>query len=307
MSLEILEHPEDYVLRIERYSCSIASIIGWGRRISRKDDAILQMALSIMEGVNFVIPGNTWIESLPFLVKLPNVIFKLPSQLAAAGKIFSHFFFALSEEALNAPSKCFSHRLFQAQDEFNLSKEEIAQLVANLIGGGVDTTSSSVISAILALCVFPDAQRKAHEELERVVGHERSPTWDDRDNLPYMQALVLEALRWRTVTVLAGVPHAPREDDIYNGYHIPAFTPVIGNMWAIHRHPREFPDPDVFRPERYLGGLHFNYPNTKGHNAFGWGKRQCSGQPLAEQSLFAVIARLVWAFNIQPGLDENVG
>ncbi|KAK5277026.1 hypothetical protein LTR40_010890, partial [Exophiala xenobiotica] len=100
-------------------------------------------------------------------------------------------------------------------------------------------------------------------------------------------------------------------DDEYRGYFIPKGTPITGNVWAIHRHPREFPDPDTFRPERYLGGsgsgsgLERPYPNKQGHNAFGWGRRACSGQPLAEQGLFMTIATLLWAFDIRPGLDEN--
>ncbi|KAK5525416.1 hypothetical protein LTR46_012208, partial [Exophiala xenobiotica] len=77
------------------------------------------------------------------------------------------------------------------------------------------------------------------------------------------------------------------------------------NVWAIHRNPRDFPDPDVFRPERFYGGLERPYPNKQGHNPFGWGRRVCSGQPLAEQGLVMTIATLLWAFDIRPGLDEN--
>lgn len=138
------------------------------------------------------------------------------------------------------------------------------------------------------------------------MGSQRTPTWDDEDRLPFVKAVVSETLRWRTVTILGGIPHAPTQDDEYNGYFIPKGTAITGNLWAIHRNPRDFPDPDTFRPERFLGGLERPYPNKKGHNAFGWGRRQCSGQPLAEQGLFITIARLLWAFSIKPGLDEHV-
>lgn len=163
-----------------------------------------------------------------------------------------------------------------------------------------------MISFILAMCVWPEVQRKAQEEIDRVVGRDRSPTWDDESSLPYITACVTEVLRWRTVTILGGIPHAPIQDDEYRGYRIPAGTPITGNVWAIHRNPREFPAPDSFRPERYLNGLERPYPNKKGHNAFGWGRRVCSGQPLAEQGLFLSFARLLWAFDIRPGLDEKV-
>jgi cytochrome P450 len=120
---------------------------------------------------------------------------------------------------------------------------------------------------------------------------------------------VKEALRWRTVTILAGIPHANTVNFDYQGYHFPAGTNFTGNMWAIHRHPRDFPDPDRFIPERFLegeGSAKQPYPNKYGMNPFGWGRRQCSGQPLAEQGLLYSLARMMWAFNILPGLDEHV-
>ncbi len=91
---------------------------------------------------------------------------------------------------------------------------------------------------------------------------------------------------------------------MYGDYFIPKDTWITGNLWAIHRNPREFPDPDTFRPERFLKA-EAPYPNKKGHNAFGWGRRQCSGQPLAEQGLFLTFSRILWSFNLQPGLDAR--
>lgn len=141
---------------------------------------------------------------------------------------------------------------------------------------------------------------------QNLVGHERLPDWPDMENLPYCQALFKETLRWRSATILGGIPHAPTKDDYYRGYLIPAGTYVAGNLWAIHRNPNDFPEPDVFKPERYLKENQLPYPNAKGHNAFGWGRRTCSGQPLAEQGLSMAIVKMLWAFHLRPGLDEQV-
>ena len=124
--------------------------------------------------------------------------------------------------------------------------------------------------------------------------------------MPYCAAILKETLRWRSVTILGGLPHAPIQDDIYKGYLIPKDIAIHGNLWAIHRNPRYFPEPDRFNPDRYMNKESLNYPNIKGHNAFGWGRRTCSGQPLAEQGISMVIVKLMWAFNIKPGLDEHV-
>lgn len=98
------------------------------------------------------------------------------------------------------------------------------------------------------------------------------------------------------------------QDDVYNGYHIPAGAQVIGNTWAIGRDPEFFPDGDSFRPERYMpgperdkimGGL------AKGHTSFGHGRRICPGMHLAERSLAVAITQLFWAFDVVP--DPSAG
>ena len=52
--------------------------------------------------------------------------------------------------------------------------------------------------------MFPEALKGAHEELDRVVGPDRLPTFDDEEKLPYIRAMVKETLRWRPVAVLGG-------------------------------------------------------------------------------------------------------
>ena len=88
---------------------------------------------------------------------------------------------------------------------------------------------------------------------------------------------------------------------------IPKYTWIQGNVWAIHHNEREFPDPDRFNPERFIEGSPDSrpFPNEKGYMTFGWGRRVCSGQGLAEQGTFITIARLLWAFKIEKALDEN--
>ncbi|RFU24983.1 hypothetical protein B7463_g11357, partial [Scytalidium lignicola] len=259
LTRDLLKDPDNFVLAIERYSCSVVSIISWGRRIDQMNDTVAQ------------------------LLKIPKWIYSIPSKFATAAKMSKGYFIRLSQEASDKGDN-FAKRLITSQQDHGMDDGEIGTLTSNLIGDGVDTTSGSIISFILAMCVWPEIQRKAQAEIDQVVGRERSPTWDDGPSLPYITACVTEVLRWRTVTILGGIPRAPIKDDEYRGYLIPAGTPVGGNVWAIHRNPREFPAPDSFRPERFLDGLERPYPTKKGHNAFRWGRRVSSGQPLAEQA-----------------------
>ena len=107
-----------------------------------------------------------------------------------------------------------------------------------------------MLTFIQAMALYPDVQRKAQAELDTVVGPDSLPNFDDRSNLPYIEATVKELLRWQPVipigmrgdyrsskelkvTLLAGIPHAVTEDDVYEGYFIPKGTVVFGNMWYV--------------------------------------------------------------------------
>ena len=110
-------------------------------------------------------------------------------------------------------------------------------------------TVSANYSFFLAMVLYPEVQKKAQEELDRVVGSDRLPTFADRKNLPYINALVKESIRWHPVAPLGtcpsrlysvytyflicatGLPHVPIEDSIVNGYFIPKGSIIMANIW----------------------------------------------------------------------------
>lgn len=261
------------------------------------------------------------------LAKFPNQIAPWKHGLGGGQGRGRSFFYSLAEEAANNPKQpqCYSKKLFEEAPKYKLTKEEIASLAGNLFGAGSDTSSSTLITFVLACCAFPETLPKAWEELDRVVGHRRSPTFEDEPNLPYVKAFVKEVLRWRSVAIIGGQPHAPIQDDNYKvytypqdmnkrsgtdgvqGWLIPKSTWVQGNVWAIHHNEREFPNPDRFNPERYIKDSPDSrpFPGERGYMTFGWGRRVCSGQGLAEQGTFITVARLLWGFRIQKALDEQ--
>jgi cytochrome P450 len=231
-------------------------------------------------------------------------------RIGSRGQKGGHYFFhTLAKEAAEKTvhEDAYVRTLFREQEKYNLPPEQISSLTGNLFGAGSDTSSSTLITFVLACCAFPEVLPKAWEEIDRVVGPNRSPHFDDQAGMPYINAFVKEVLRWRSVAIIGGQPHSPTQDDYYNGYLIPKDSWVQGNVWAIHRNEREFPEPDRFLPERYLAGNEWSrpFPGDKGYMTFGWGRRVCSGQALAEQGTWISVARLLWAFHIQKAKDEN--
>jgi hypothetical protein len=106
-----------------------------------------------------------------------------------------------------------------------------------------------VQTLFLAMALYPEVQKKAHAEIDAVVGPNRLPDFHDRPSLPYINAVVKESSRWNLVlpfgrpfvviivsTILTsceGVPHMSTNDDEYNGFYIPKGTIMIGNAWLV--------------------------------------------------------------------------
>lgn len=313
VALDLLSTPEEYVAHFERYATSVVSIIGFGRRVASPADPIITEVIAVMHrAAELNVPGKTFpmlMETFPALARVPTEY--APWKQGLGSKKRSHrghdFFYALAHEANEKPGHedCYAKMVFKEQEKYNLKPKEISALAGNLFGAGSDTSSSTLITAVLAMRAFPEALIPAWEELDRVVGFDRSPSFDDDANLPYMRAFVKEIFRWRSVAIIGGQPHAPVQDDYYNGYLIPKSTWIQGNVWAIHHKEREFPDPDRFNPNRFLAD-HPDarpFPGERGYMTFGWGRRVCSGQALAEQGTWLTVARLVWGFKIEPALD----
>ena len=80
--------------------------------------------------------------------------------------------------------------------------------------------------------VAPDVQKRAQQEIDKVVGRGRLPTYDDWDSLPYTEAILGEILRWSPILPL-GVPHRVIDDDIYKGYLIPKGELYICTAWRV--------------------------------------------------------------------------
>ncbi|TCD62087.1 hypothetical protein EIP91_007487 [Steccherinum ochraceum] len=185
-------------------------------------------------------------------------------------------------------------------------QKEIAKNVAgSTYTAGADTTTSSAQSFLLAMALFPEVQRKAQAELDRVVGSERLPTWHDMKDLTCVRA-VMETLRWMPIAPF-GVPHSVTADDVYESYFIPKGVSVIPNEWAMLHNPVDYPDPEVFNPDRFVGQDGSIDSNVRDPSTiiFGFGRRICPGSHLAVKTLEIFIASVLHVFNISAGVDAN--
>ncbi|KIO29657.1 glycoside hydrolase family 51 protein [Tulasnella calospora MUT 4182] len=169
---------------------------------------------------------------------------------------------------------------------------------------GSDTTEVVLKNFLLAMTLYPEIQARAREEVDRVYGEEYPRDLEGEEKLPFIHAVLLESMRWNP-PVSSGLPHALREDDIYEGYFIPKGTTVIANQWKISRDPTIYEDPSTFNPDRFIDNPDVLDPREL---IFGFGRRICPGNYLAYQLGWTFIISVLWGFEMrrpegEPPLD----
>ncbi|KAF9257466.1 cytochrome P450 [Marasmius fiardii PR-910] len=184
------------------------------------------------------------------------------------------------------------------QKELGFNDIELAYALSTPSAAGIGTTTTAFEIAILAMLHYPECVRKAQAEIDAVVGTDRMPNFEDQQSLPYLGGFIKETLRWRAVTP-TGIAHFSSEDYTYKGMLIPKSSTIYANAAAIMIDPEVFPDGESFKPERFIETTDPRLINHR-FGCFGFGRRICPGMYIALQSLYIVIARMLWAFDILP-------
>jgi cytochrome P450 len=173
----------------------------------------------------------------PLYSLIPTALSPYKRKLATVREIENRLFYTLMEDAKAKiesgkiyPSFIRDMLLSKTSDEDRLSEVEIAQQAGHGFGAASDTQWNSMLGLIKAMILYPEAQAAAHEEIDRVIGGDRMPVWEDRANLPHVRAVIEEALRWMPTTLSAAVPHSLKRDDEYKGWKIPAHSVMMMNV-----------------------------------------------------------------------------
>lgn len=170
-------------------------------------------------------------------------------------------------------------------------------LATSVMAAGGDNTRMTINTFIMAMITHPEAQARAREEIDRVCTDGdslRLPQMSDLSEMPYIAAMVKEALRWRP-TVPIVPPHQLTENLEFDGHFIPAGTNLLINSIALSN---EFDNAHEFKPERWIDGDEAR--TTNNFWGFGGGRRICVGWKVGEQALFIAFARLIYCFELSP-------
>jgi cytochrome P450 len=193
-------------------------------------------------------------------------------------------------------------RLVAARDDdgAGMTESQLRDEAMTLYLAGHETTALTLTWSWYLLATHPEVEAKLVAEWAGVLGG-RPPSPDDLTKLPYTDAVLAEAMRVYPPVYLIG-REATRDLEL-GGYRVPKGTTIFMCQWVSHRDPRHFgPDPEAFRPERWLDGLARRIPKYA-YYPFGGGPRVCVGNTFAlmEAAILLATVGQHYRFTLDPG------
>lgn len=184
----------------------------------------------------------------------------------------------------------------KAPEGGELTDRQIRDEMMSTLAASYFTTAAALIQIVRLLSEHPDVDTAVAAELDTVL-QGRAPAWADLERLTLTAQVVKEALRLcPPAGAMARI--AIREDRI-GDWRIPAGAHVIISQWVLQRRSEWYPEPQLFKPERWTPDFERTLP-PYAYFPFGWGARSCIGQSLATMELQLMLSTMARRFRFEP-------
>ncbi|CAH1440161.1 unnamed protein product [Lactuca virosa] len=180
--------------------------------------------------------------------------------------------------------------------QFPLTSANVKAVILDMFAGGTHTSAVTIQWAMSELMKNPKVMKKVQAELRHVLKGKNKICESDIQELDYLKLVIKETLRLHPPLPLL-LPRESRVECEIGGYHIPANTKVMINVWKIGCDPDYWIDPKSFVPERFsdnpinMSGTDFEFL------PFGAGRRMCPGMNLGLINVELPLAMLLHHFN----------
>ena len=182
--------------------------------------------------------------------------------------------------------------------EPGMSDQQIRDEAMTIFLAGHETTANAMAWTFHLLADAPEVERKLHDEIDRFPG---TLSAEDVPKLGYTRAVVAESMRLFPPAWTMG--RRVMQPHVIGGYEIPVSALILASQWVVHRDPRWWDQPDMFRPERWLGTDGFRIPASGSrpkysYFPFGGGSRVCIGESFAWTEAILLTATIAqrWRF-----------
>lgn len=149
--------------------------------------------------------------------------------------------------------------------------EQLLAICLDFFQAGTETTSNTLSFALMYMIHNRHVYEKTQAELDAVIGRKRFPNLQDRNHLPYVEAVLSEIQRVSNVAPL-GIAHRCTDDVKFFEYIIPKDTVMLVSLYSLNMDREYWQDPEIFRPERFLNDNGEYIAHSEQFFPFGLGK-----------------------------------
>ncbi|EIN09014.1 cytochrome P450 [Punctularia strigosozonata HHB-11173 SS5] len=311
----VVDNPENLDPDVRRLAGSTIMKMAYGYTV-KADDPYVHMVEHAVDGLTQTLGVGFLVDALPFLKYVPGWFpgagFKTLAKewrVSTRGILEKPWAHLMDEYYAGKARESYCTTLLEAHGGPACDaemQETIKETSAVIYAAGADSTLSLICSFFLAMVLHPNVLKRAQEELDRVVGSDRLPTFEDRPNLPYVDCVIRETYRWNPAAPI-GVAHRLTQDDVYEGMFIPEGTTILPNIWGMMHDPELYGEDHLdFRPERHEGLSEKRFKETDPRNfAFGFGRRICIGQYFADNALFIALSSIMHCLDIRKKIGPD--
>ncbi|XP_054865444.1 cytochrome P450 2F2-like isoform X2 [Amphiprion ocellaris] len=271
----------------------------FGTRYEYDDEFITTIIQCVTEVAK--IANGPWAmlyDTLPFIRKLPLPFNKAFKNVKRSSELVLRLLNEHKKTRVPGEPRdflgCYLDEMEKKAEDSSFSEDKLIFTALDLLFAGTDTTSNTLLTAFLYLMNHPHIQEQCQQEIDRVLEGKDQACFDDRHQMPYMQAVIHESQRIAN-TVPLSVFHSTTKDSELMGYSIPKGMMIIQNLSSVLNEEGQWKYPHEFNPENFLNDQgEFVKPDA--FMPFSAGPRMCLGEGLARMELFLIMVTLLRKF-----------
>ncbi|KAF2752798.1 cytochrome P450 [Pseudovirgaria hyperparasitica] len=340
---ELLESPEEFSTHVRRATGSTISIVVYGQRGPSMENFWANYIYRVMDKLNPAMEAGSCppVDQFPILRYIPERWAPWKTR-CKEGREAMYGLYQEARELVETRRRngdernSIVDRLLSGtiKQDVKLDYHEFNCFLGTIAQAGADTTAHATLTNILMLTLHPEFQRRAQHEIDRVCGM-RMPVWSDFHDLRYVNCIIKEGQRWHSV-IPNGVVRRANREDWYDGFRIPKDSAIVLTAYSLHRN--SYDQPNIYNPDRFIDHpkLAMDYAGSPDymnrdkspilstyrpiemmnclaniscshHYGYGSGRRICAGIHLAERAQWRMVAKILWAYNIEPAIDQATG